>query len=78
MLKFEVFTQKTHADGHSREAVAVPTWLDVSEVFAVRADADPEWAVITFKPGAGPAKLVVRGEADTIAALITAERRARP
>ena len=78
MLKFDVYGEEMSRKSGRCEAVSVPTWLDVSDVFAVRADADPEWAVLSFKPGAGPSKLIVRGEADAVAALITAEQRARP
>lgn len=57
-----------------REPVEVATWLDVADVFSVRADDDPEWAVLTFRPGAGPRSLIVRGTAEAVALVIGAEK----
>ena len=67
MLKFEVYSEEVNAKRDKVEAVTVPMWVDIADVFAVRADFDPEWAVLTFKPGVGVRTLIVRGAAETVA-----------
>ena len=62
------------------EAWTVATWLDAADVFSVTADTDPAWSVLTFKATAGRRAMIVRGEADTVAAALGAEidRQRRP
>lgn len=73
MIKFDVHRETVDRDRGVAASWTDPIWLDVSDVFSVRADADPEWSVLTFRPGAGPRSLIVRGTAEAVAAQISAE-----
>ena len=74
MIRFDVHREEIDRDRNLAASWTAPTWLDVSDVFSVRADADPDWTVLTFRPGAGPRSLIVRGTAETVAAAIGAEK----
>ena len=75
-MKFTVYQEELNPASQRLEPVNVEFWCDVQDVMFVRThDFDRDWSILTYKPGGLVRKLIVKGLADDVAALVAAEKR---